>query len=179
MKEKEIAKAYAKSIYKLGEESSVQVVDELTRFQEIINENNDLETLLFLDIFTIEEKSDVVNKILEKVGLNKLTVAFINFLFQEKRFSLFPIIFKELVVIDDHKKGFLRGYVEGSDESIDDGLMAKFNDYLKGKINKEIQLDYRQNEQISAGYKITVEDLLLDASLENQLDQLKKSILHS
>jgi len=179
MKEKEIAKIYASSLYKLGEEQSVAVVDELTRFQEIINSSNDLESLLFLDIFTIEEKTDVVNKILEKVNFHDLTRKFLNFLFQEKRMSLFPIIYKELIVIDDHKKGFLRGVIEGNDDQIDESLKSRFYNYLKQKINKEIQLDYQKNSAISAGYKVTVEDLQLDASVDNQLEHLKKSVLQS
>jgi len=43
MKEANVARAYAQSIYTLGEEQGVAITDELTKLTEVINENNDLE----------------------------------------------------------------------------------------------------------------------------------------
>ena len=60
---------------------------------------------------------------------------------------------------------------------MDEALKAKIMTFLKVKIGKEPNLTYVKNENISAGYKVTVEDLQLDASLDNQLEQFKQSIL--
>jgi F-type H+-transporting ATPase subunit delta len=90
-----------------------------------------------------------------------------------------PMIFKNVIVIDDHKKGFLRGTIEGSEENIPEDIKNKLKSYLQQKLGREPILEYKQSSSVSAGYKVTVEDLQLDASLENQLEKFKDSVLNS
>lgn len=179
MKEQIIAKAYAQSLVELSEELKLDLAAELTTLSVAINKSNDLETLLFLEVFTIEEKLSVLDTVMEKLGLSQITKNFLHFLIQEKRIGLMPMIFKDVIVIDDHKKGFLRGTIEGSEEAIPSDIKEKLKAHLQQKLGKETILEYKKNENISAGYKVTVEDLQLDASLENQLEKFKESVLNS
>lgn len=172
-----ISWTYAKAITQLAEEKQVDIAKELTEFNVLINKNNDLETVLFSDVFTIEEKKDVLAEVIKKFKVSPMVSDLLNFLLQEKRIGVFPLIFKDVVVIDDEKKGFLRGVIEGPGTSMDEGQKKKIISYLKGKLNKEVELEFVPSTQITAGYRITVEDLQLDASLENQLDKLKESLL--
>ena len=179
MKEQIVAKAYAQSIVELSEELKLDLAQELTTLNETINKSNDLETLLFLDVFTVEEKLSVLDTVMEKLGLSLILKNFLYFLIREKRIGLMPMIFKNVIVIDDHKKGFLRGTIEGSDDSISDEVKMKLKNYLHQKLGKETILEYRKSDTLSAGYKVTVEDLQLDATLENQLEKFKESVLNS
>jgi F-type H+-transporting ATPase subunit delta len=179
MKEQIIAKAYAQSLVELSEELKLDLANELTTLNVAINKSNDLETLLFLEVFTAEEKLSVLDTVMEKLGLSSITKNFMHFLISEKRIGLLPMIFKNVIVIDDHKKGFLRGTIEGSEESIPADVKEKLKVYLQQKLGRETILEYKKNENVSAGYKVTVEDLQLDASLENQLEKFKESVLNS
>lgn len=179
MKEQIIAKAYAQSIVELSEELKLDLATELTTLSEAINKSNDLETLLFLEVFTAEEKLSVLDVVMGKLGLSAIIKNFMHFLIQEKRIGLMPMIFKNVIVIDDHKKGFLRGTIEGSEESIPADVKEKLKSYLQQKLGRNAILDYKKSENVSAGYRVTVEDLQLDASLENQLEKFKESVLNS
>ena len=66
MKEQITAKSYAKSIMELGDSSKIDVATELLNFNLLINECNDLENVLYLDIFTFEEKQSVLNEVINK-----------------------------------------------------------------------------------------------------------------
>ena len=59
MKPQTIAKVYAKSIIDLGDGSSVDVAKELTDLNLVIKSSNDLENVLFSEVFTEEEKTDI------------------------------------------------------------------------------------------------------------------------
>lgn len=179
MKEALVARAYAQSIYQLGEEQNIDVTAEMTKLTEVINEYNDLETVMFLDVFTIEEKQAVMKDVLAKLGLSSLVNNVISFLMEEKRLNILPLIFKEMVVLDDHKKGFMRGVIEGREDQMDKGFEEKIFSFLKEKLGTEPVLTYKKNEKVTAGYRVTVEDLQLDATLDNQLKQLKSEILNS
>ena len=128
-------------------------------------------------MFTLEEKKNVFLEIAKKLALSTVTTESVKFLIDEKRIGILPLIFKEIIVLDDERKGFMKGTIEGSGEEIDPSLKLKFELYLKKKFNREPHLEYKQNQNISAGYKVTIEDLQLDASLDNQLEKFKQSIL--
>ena len=133
MKEQMISKSYAKVIYLLGKENNVDVAAEMTTLTEVINKSNELETLLFLDVFTPEEKANVINEVFSKLNTNKLVSNFILFLINEKRTNLMPLVYKELIVLDDHDKGFLRGVIEGRADSVDSEFEQKMVKYLGRK----------------------------------------------
>jgi F-type H+-transporting ATPase subunit delta len=179
MKEQIIAKAYAQSLVELSEELKLDLAAEMTSLSETINKSNDLETVLFLEVFTAEEKLSVLEVVMSKLGLSQITKNFMQFLIQEKRIGLMPMIFKNIIVIDDHKKGFLRGTIEGNGDAIPLDVKEKLKSYLQKKLGREAILEYTKNENVSAGYRVTVEDLQLDASLENQLEKFKESVLNS
>lgn len=177
MKQQAIAKVYAKSILELGDDKKLKIADEMIKLTETINKSNELENVLFLEVFTLDEKKAIFSEVAKKLDLSQLTVEAIKYLIDEKRIGLLPLIIKEIVVIDDDRRGFMRGTIEGSDVAIDDSFKKKIETFLKNKLGREPHLDYVQNTNITAGYKVTVEDLQLDASIDNQLEQFKQSIL--
>ena len=177
MREQGIAKVYAKSFLELGDKNNIKFADELITLTETINKSNQLENVLFLDVFTIEEKKAVFTDVAKKVNLSALKTEAVKFLIEEKRIGLLPLITKEVVVIDDERKGFIKGTIEGQEAQIDPAFQAKIESFLKTKLGKVPTLNYVQNNNVSAGYKVTVNDLQLDASLDNQLNQFKQSIL--
>ncbi len=178
MKEKNVAKAYAKAIYSLGKESNVDTAKEFITLTEVINGSNDLENVLFIDVFTPEEKTSVINAVIDKLGLSQVVKSFINFLLQEKRIGILPFIIKEVIVMDDHEKGFMRGTIEGSADSIDAESLTKIKSFIKKELGAEPELTYSKNENITAGVRVTVEDYQIDASVDKQLNTLKESIIN-
>jgi F-type H+-transporting ATPase subunit delta len=179
VKEQMISKAYAQALVELSEEQKLDLAGELTTLTETINKNNNFETVLFLEVFTIEEKWSVLEAVADKLKLSATLKNFLHFVLQEKRIGLLPMIFKNVIVIDDHKKGFLRGTIEGNESQISEEVKNKLKSYLQNKLGKEAVLTYVQSESVSAGYKVTVEDLQLDASLDHQLENFKESVLNS
>ena len=56
---------------------------------------------------------------------------------------------------------------------MDQGFLKKIKAYLEKELNKKIHLDYIRKPEMLAGYRMTVEDFQLDASLDKQLDRLR------
>jgi F-type H+-transporting ATPase subunit delta len=177
MKDKDISKVYASSIIELASKENLDLIADFGKLVEVLNSSVDLETVLFLDAFSEEEKSDVFKKIASKIGLSSLFQNFILFLIEEKRINLFNVIYKDVVFQDDFKRGFIRGTIEGQDLIISDTVKDKLSAFIKGKLSKEPILEYVQNEKITAGYRVKVEDFYIDASLDNQLENFKKTIM--
>lgn len=177
MKEQAVSKIYAKSILELGDQSKIDVATELTNLTEVINSSNNLENVLFLDLFTLDEKKAVFAEVSKKMNLSPLIKNSVEYLIDEKRIGLLPLIVKEIIVLDDDRKGFIKGVVEGSTEVLNPDVKNKIENFLKMKLGKNPVLNYRKSGSVSAGYKVTIEDLQLDASLDNQLEIFKQSVL--
>ena len=178
MKDKNIAKVYATTFIELGKENNVNVAEQLIKLTEVINTSNDLENVLFLDVFTVEEKEAVFTAIAEKIELASILTASIKYLIKEKRISLLPLITKEVIVIDDQEKGFLKGTIEGPESEISEEYKVKLISTIKKHLGSvEPVLEYIQNEEITAGFKVTVGDFQLDATIDNQLKSFKESVL--
>lgn len=177
MKQQSVAKTYAHALLQLSDEKKIKLVDELVTLTELINKANQLENVMFLDVFTLDEKKAVFADVAKKAGFTEMLVGAVNYLIEEKRIGLLPLIIKEMVVLDDERKGFIKGVVEGAENQIDPKLIEQMKSFLKTKVGREPTLVYQQNANISAGYRVTVEDLQLDASLDHQLAQFKQSVI--
>lgn len=178
MKESFIAKVYAKSLFELGREQKLDIAGELTLLIDSIRACDLFENTLFLEVFTVEEKLDVFKSISEKMGLSDLVKDTGLYLITEKRMNLLPMIYKELIVLDDEAKGFIRGVVEGHQESFDESLKEKIKNFLKKKTGKDPILTYIKDKKLTAGYKVTADDLQLDASLDSVLEEFKREVLN-
>ena len=178
MKEQNTAKVYARSLVEIAKEKNIDIASEIITLTETINSSNDLENVLFLDVFTNDEKMTVLEDISKSLKLSKEVSESLNYLIQEKRINLLPLISKEIIVMDDEDKGFLKGTIEGSSDSISDEQMSKLTSQMKKFIsNKEMKLEYKKNEDLTAGYRLTVDDMQLDASVDTQFERFKNSVL--
>lgn len=177
MKEQQTARSYARALMELGKEKSINVADQFTEFNQLINGSNTFENLLFLDVFTLDEKMTVLNELFKGASFDKLVQNFVLYLVREKRTNLIPLIYKEVVVIDDHEKGFLKGTVEGAEDAISPEDLSALKIFLENKLNKKTELMYKKNNKVTAGFRVTVEDLQLDATVDNQFDKLRNSII--
>ena len=177
MKEQAVSKTYARAIMELGKKKNIRVSGELKKILDVVEGHRKLKDVFYLDVFTLEEKRSVFSRIAGRISLNKTVANFIIFLFSEKRTALLPSIYVEVVALEDRQKGIMRGTVEGCDASANSELMGRIKNVLKDRFKGDVELTYRRSGDISAGYRVIVEDMMLDASLDNQLRRFKKTIL--
>ena len=175
MKNSIVAKVYAQAVVKLAEEKSCPIFSDITAIIDLLNHSPMLEQVLFLKVFTEIEKNQILNDVLVKLEINQLTKNFLLFLLAEKRLSLLPQIYKELITIEDASKGFMKVYVEGPLDQLELKAQASLEKYLLEKLGYKSSITYKKNEKISAGYQVSAGDYLLDATLKTQLNSFKNT----
>ena len=89
-----ISKRYARAFFEIaGEEKKLeQYYNELSQFSSIVAENKDLGGFLANPIFDEEAKKKVLEKIIGKLSLSKMTINFLNLLIDKKRIDVLPDI---------------------------------------------------------------------------------------
>ncbi|MCY4523828.1 MAG: F0F1 ATP synthase subunit delta, partial [Halobacteriovoraceae bacterium] len=102
---------------------------------------------------------------------------FIVFILQEKRMLFFSMILKEAKKLADDKKGVVHGEIEGIERSLSENVRKKLVGYLERHLKKKVIFNYSVNNKITSGYRVVVDDLQLDASVDKQLDIFEESLL--
>ena len=177
MKEQVIAKAYAKAIVQIGKSKKIAISKELDSFFKIIKKSDNFRHVLFSGMFSIEEKENVCKALVKKMKLSTVFRDFVSFLLWEKRISLYSLIVKEALRLDDEAKGVIHGSVEGVESTISNDVNKKLVNYLEKSLKKKIFLNYVTKDNITSGYRVCVEDLQLDASVDKQLEIFEESLL--
>ena len=177
MKEQVVARAYAKAIVQIGKKKKIDISKELVRFSQMMEGCDRLRHVISSGMFTMEEKNSVCKFLFKKMKLSTTFGDFISFLLQEKRMLLYFLILKEALKLDDEAKGVVHGNVEGASASIGNDVKKKLVHYLEGYLKKKVILNYLTNNKITSGYRVVVEDLQLDASVDRQLDIFEESLL--
>lgn len=178
MKEQDIARVYAKAFVELSAQTKSDLSEEFITFTTLVDSSNDLENLLFLDVFSNEEKSSVVRDLGAKAGFSKAFEESINYLIEEKRINLLPFITNEMSAINDQQNNLLRGVIEGDTEDIPEEYKNKLVGEIKKYFtNKNMQIAYVQKKDITSGYTLTVDSYQIDASVDKQLDRFKNFTL--
>ncbi len=171
MKEKQVAKIYAHAIKELKQ----GITSEFASFMELLNSSSDFENVMFLQNFQRQEKQKVLEDVMEKANFYKELKGVLNFLLAENRFSIAHMIYAELVMLEDLEKGFVKGLAEGPDAQPNAELVEKAKAIIGEKIGKKIEIQYKQNKDLTAGLKMTVGDYQLDGTLDHQLEQFEKT----
>jgi len=175
MKNSEIAKVYAVAAADMAKDASAPIFKEIADFVGLLNSSTNLENILFLNVFHEEEKIGVLQEVLEKCNFHALTKNFLLFILKQQRLGLIPQIYKELTVMEDAMKGFIKTTVEGPLDELEQDVKSDVESFLFKKLNKTPVITYKKNDSISAGYKVSAGDYLLDATLKTQLQEFKKS----
>jgi F-type H+-transporting ATPase subunit delta len=88
MKDIITARIYAHALLEMAVEQKENLVEELVALTETVNNSNQLENVLFLDVFTTDEKRAVFNDIAQRSGFSPLVITSVNFLIEERRIGL-------------------------------------------------------------------------------------------
>ncbi len=172
-----VTSRYAKAFYSqaeskgLLEEVSADTEDVVKTFEN----SKQLRTLVKNPVLGNEKKLAVLHEIFaEKV--NRETINFISFITEKDRAFLLFEIFKRLSQIINEKTGYVEVEVSSavvvSDEQ-DRMLISKLEEFTE----KKVKAKYKINENLIGGFVARIGDVLVDASVKNQLKILKKQLL--
>lgn len=179
MKNLEIAKVYSKAILESTNDPD-KLLSELKEINKIIESNNDLYNLLNLEIFQLSQKNEILDEIFDKTqDLSNQSKALGKTLVEKKRINILEDIIEVIQTNKSVENNEVELKVIGSYQSITadlvDKLINKASSVFELK-NKKIQVNYKYNESIKSGVKVFYGDLLLDLTLEKQLNNLTKHL---
>jgi len=169
-----ISKRYARAFFEIaGEEKKLeQYYNELSQFSSIVAENKDLGGFLANPIFDEEAKKKVLEKIIGKLSLSKMTINFLNLLIDKKRIDVLPDIETCYRQLMDETLQKVRVTLKTAFP-----LSGEMQDYITSNLKKmtgqAVEVTVESDKGLLGGILIGVGDTLYDGSIKNQLNNMR------
>ncbi len=171
----EIATVYARALFEVAEERDLidQIHDELTQFADALSENRQLAVFFFSPYFSTEEK---------KQGLKRAVTgadpAFMNFLEALIERHRMPAIFRIKAQYQDmweDARDLLPVELTSAIE-LDSATVASIGERVGEQTKRTVELKSTVDPDILGGIVLRVGNVILDASIRNRLEQLRKQV---
>ncbi len=171
----ELAQVYSQALFEVASEHGVidDVREQLGQFADELDGNRDLQVFLFSPYFSSQEKKDGIRRIVEDADER-----FLNFLKLLAERHRMPVLFRIRRDFDDlwaEEKKLLPVSVTSAVE-LDDKLVKEIGKRIEEQTGRHVELSSRVNPDVLGGIVLQVGNMVLDASVRNRLDQLRKTV---
>src|ERR1700754_5088109 len=171
----EIAAVYARSLFEVAQEQGKldEVREQLGQFADAMHEDRDLQVFFFSPYFSTQEKEDGLDRAVS--GADPIFSNFLKLLIENHRM---PVIFRvrrsyEELWEDENK--LLPVQVTSAVE-LDKATVKQIGDRIAEQTGRKVELSAIVEPDILGGIVVRVGNQVLDASVRNRLEQLRKQV---
>ena len=171
----EIAQVYSRSLFEVAkEQGKLDVVrEQLGQFADALDTDHDLQVFLFSPYFSTAEKEDGLHKVLE--GADPAFENFLRLLIEKHRM---PVLFRIRRQFDERwqEENRLLPVQITSAVKLDDETVEHIRDQIAEQTDRTIELTADVNPDILGGIVLRVGNSILDASIKNRLETLRRQV---
>ncbi len=171
----EIAAVYARSLFEVAQEHNKldTVRDELGAFADAVDANRELQTFFFSPYFSTAEKADGLDRAVS--GADPIVVNFLKLLIENHRTPAVFRVRRELDRLWREENKLLPVQVTSAVE-LDQATVSQIGDRIAQQTGQQIDLSASVEPDIIGGIIVRVGNSILDASIRNRLEQLRKQV---
>jgi F-type H+-transporting ATPase subunit delta len=171
----EIAQVYSRSLFEVAkEQDKLDVVrEQLGEFADALDQQRELAVFFFSPYFATEEKKEGLHKAVE--GADETVLNFLELLLEKHRM---PAIFRVRRQFDElwEEENRLLPVQLTSAIELDESTVREVGDAIGERTGRRIELTSRVDPDILGGIVLRVGNSILDASIRNRLEQLRKQV---
>ena len=170
-----IAARYAESLIAIAiENNSVsEYKEQIIELNEIFS-NSEIDDFFKASRISKEEKKNLIKNIFND-KLDKYILNFLYLLIDKNRIIHYKDIFNEFIKLANDNLNIVEGTIEVA-HKVDDSLIKQLENSLSDN-DYDVELKQIINEELISGFKINIDNRVIDNSLRNRSDNLKQSLL--
>jgi F-type H+-transporting ATPase subunit delta len=171
----ELANVYARSLFEVAKEHDdlEEIRAQLGEFADAVAESRDLQVFFFSPYFTSQEKKDGIARVIE--GGDERFVRFLELLAEKHRM---PVIFRIRRTFEEMwatENRLLEASVTSAVE-LDDQVVKQIGGRIEEQTGQRVELTSQVDPDVLGGLVIRVGNTILDASVRNRLERLRKHV---
>jgi F-type H+-transporting ATPase subunit delta len=171
----EIARVYAEALFDAAKEAGKldEVREQLAEFADALSENREMQLFFFSPYFSSAEKKDGLGKALD--GAEPQLQNFLELLIEKHRM---PAIFRARTKLDElwAAENKRLAVTVTSAVELDPELVERIGSEIESQTGQTVELSSKVDDDILGGLVLQVGNMVLDASVRNRLDKLRKSV---
>jgi F-type H+-transporting ATPase subunit delta len=171
----EVAQVYARALFEVGKEHDTleEMHEELDQFAAALNDHRQMAVFFFSPYFSTDEKKAALKRTIEDA--DPLFMNFLEALVERRRM---PVIFRiraEFEVLWDKEKRLLPVQITSA-VALDEKTIQSIGDRISEKTGQKVELSSSVDANLIGGIVLRVGNVILDASIQSRLNQLRRSI---
>ena len=171
----EIAQVYARALFDVAVERDQldEVREQLGEFAGAMHENRDLAVFFFSPYFSVPEKKDGLKRAVQDA--DPAVINFLEALIERHRMPAIFRIRTDFDVLWEKERRRLPVHVTSAielDQSVIDSLVKQIGE----QVDRQVVLSSEVDPDILGGVVLRVGNVILDASIKNRLEQLRKQV---
>jgi ATP synthase F1 delta subunit len=171
----EIARVYADALFRAAKAAGKLDVlkEQLSAFTASLRENREMELFFFSPYFSSAEKRDGLGKALD--GAEPELANFLELLAEKHRMPVIYRIRRDFDALWARENKRL-GVTVTSAVELSDDVVGQIGDAIEKQTGQTVELRSRVDEGILGGIVLQVGNMVLDASVRNRLEKLRKNV---
>ena len=171
----EIATVYARSLFEVAkEQDKLDVVrDQLGAFADALSETRDLQVFFFSPYFSTAEKEDGLDRVVSDA--DPVILNFLKLLIEKHRM---PVLFRIRANYDamwEEENKLLPVQITSAVE-LDQQIVSQLGDRIAEQTDRKVDISAEVDPDILGGIVVRVGNSVLDASVRNRLEQLRRQV---
>jgi F-type H+-transporting ATPase subunit delta len=171
----EIGQVYARALFEVASEQDTldRVHDELGAFADAMSESRELMQFFFSPYFSVTEKMEGLKR-----AVTGASPAFTNFLQALIERHRMPAIFRirtEFNALWDEARKLLPVQITSA-IALGEDEVKSLGDRIGRQVDRQVQMSADVDPDILGGVVLRVGNVILDASIKNRLEQLRKQV---
>jgi F-type H+-transporting ATPase subunit delta len=171
----EIARVYAEALFDVAKEKGKldEIREELGQFTDALNSTRELQVFFFSPYFSSAEKREGIAR-----AITDASEEFVNFLALLIEKHRMPAIFRIRRQYEELWKRENRkiDVTVTSAVELDPEVVSRITAEIEQQTGRSVELSSRVEEGILGGFVLQVGNMVLDASIRNRLEKLRKSV---
>ena len=171
----EIARVYAEALFGVAKEKGkLDVIrEQLGQFADALAENREMQLFFFSPYFSSTEKEDGLAKAL--AGAEPELVNFLDLLLEKHRMPVLFRIRRQFESLWDKENKRL-GVTVTSAVELDPEVARRIGSEIEQQTGNTVELQSKVDPDILGGLVVQVGNMVLDTSIANRLEKLRKSV---
>jgi F-type H+-transporting ATPase subunit delta len=171
----EIAQVYSRALFEVASEQDMldRVHDELGAFADAMAENRELMAFFFSPYFSAKEKKEGLERAV--TGASPAITNFLQALIERHRMPAIFRIRNEFNVLWDEARKLLPVQIISA-IALDENEVRSLGERIGRQVDRQVQVSADVDPDILGGVVLRVGNVILDASIRNRLEQLRKQV---
>jgi ATP synthase F1 delta subunit len=171
----ELAQVYARALFEVASEHDKldEIREQLGQFADALEQKRELGVFFFSPYFSAQEKQDALQRMLD--GADPNFENFLRVLIENHRMPVIFRIRRELDRLWQEENKLLPVEITSAIE-LDDQIVRTIAEKIGERTGNRVELTKRVDPDILGGIVVRVGNSILDASIRNRLERLRKQV---